>query len=131
MKARSRNRRIVLKVRQLNLTREEDSISLMLNSKLDKSHTAQIEVVEKIELHLELLNLLPAYVKQFKQIYEEIECWDELLFLTYKKFYLERIKIHQALFGNTSNYSPFRFPFAAVSPHELKNLSATLEGIRL
>jgi hypothetical protein len=66
MKARSRNRRIVLKIKQLNLTKMEDSFSLMISSMIDKTYTVQVEIAEKIELHLELLNLLPAYVKQFK-----------------------------------------------------------------
>ena len=29
------------------------------------------ETKEKVELHLELLNMLPFYVKQFKEIYED------------------------------------------------------------
>ena len=63
-------------------------MNLMINSLMERSHSERAETIEKIELHLELLNMLPSYVKQFKQIYEEVECWDELLFLTYKKFYL-------------------------------------------
>jgi hypothetical protein len=52
MKARSRNRRIVLKIKQLNLTKTEDSFSLMISSMIDKTYSAQIEIGEKIELHL-------------------------------------------------------------------------------
>ena len=68
-------------------------------------------------------------MKQFKKIYEEVECWDELLFLTYKKFYLERVKIHQAMLGGS--YSPFRFPFAIVTGAELKAFAESIEGVRL
>lgn len=60
----------------------------MMSSKIDRSFSERKEVLEKIELHLELLNLLPAYVKEFKEIYEESECWEELIFLVYKKFYI-------------------------------------------
>ncbi len=42
----------------------------MVSSKIDRSFTDRREVVERVELHLELLNLLPAYVKEFKEIYE-------------------------------------------------------------
>ena len=67
LKARSRNRRIVLKVRQLNQTNPlEESMNLMINSLMERSHSERTETVEKIELHLELLNMLPSYVKQFK-----------------------------------------------------------------
>lgn len=45
MKARSRNRRIVLKVKQLNLTKQEDSCSLLIASKIDKTYSTQVEIV--------------------------------------------------------------------------------------
>jgi len=52
MKARSRNRRIVLKIKQLNLTKMEKNFSLMISSMIDKTYSVQVEIGEKIELHL-------------------------------------------------------------------------------
>jgi len=52
MKARSRNRRIVLKIKQLNLTKIEKNLPLMINSLIDKTYSVQVEIGEKIELHL-------------------------------------------------------------------------------
>ncbi len=49
MKARSRNRRIVLKVRQLNQSSPlEESMNLMLSSLIDRSHSDRAEVAEKL-----------------------------------------------------------------------------------
>lgn len=130
MKARARNRRVILRVKQLSNEWEgSSSACLLVSSKLDRSFRDRREAMEKIELHLELLNLLPAYVKEFKQIYEETECWEELIFLLYKKFSLERDKVLAAL--QTKAVSPFRIPFCAVSSEELSEFRNSLEGVRL
>jgi hypothetical protein len=69
MKARARNKRIILKVKQYHSRVPEEDLCLMVSSKIDRSFSDRQEVVERVELHLELLNLLPAYVKEFKEIY--------------------------------------------------------------
>lgn len=69
MKARARNKRVILKVKQFHSRYPEEDVCLMMSSKIDRSFSERKEVLEKIELHLELLNLLPAYVKEFKEIY--------------------------------------------------------------
>lgn len=66
MKARARNKRVILKVKQFHSRIPENDVCLMMSSKIDRSFSERKEVLEKIELHLELLNLLPAYVKEFK-----------------------------------------------------------------
>lgn len=132
MKARSRNRRVVLRVRNLNQSAPvEQEMELMLSSLVNRSQSGATETADKVELHLELLNILPEYVKQFKQIYEEVDCWDELLFLTYKKFHLERGKVLQAIENITPLSSPFRLPFAPVSTAELREFNPSIQGIRL
>jgi hypothetical protein len=60
-----------------------------------------------------------------------VEGWDELLFLTYKKFFLERMKIHQALEASSPVYSPFRLPFAVVEPWDLREFNQSLAGVQL
>jgi hypothetical protein len=49
--------------------------------------------LERIILHLETLNLIADYTKEFKKMYENVEPWEVLIFLTYKKFYIERMKV--------------------------------------
>jgi hypothetical protein len=72
---------------------------------------------------------LPAYVKEFKEIYEESECWEELMFLVYKRFYLERIKVQRALAYDSTNLervNPFRFSFCLLSEVELDGFRDSL-----
>lgn len=53
-----------------------------------------------------------------------------MLFLTYKKFYLERKKLEQAL-GLVNCRSPFRLPFALITTAQLHDFTHSVEGIRL
>jgi hypothetical protein len=52
MKARARNKRIILKVKQFHSRVPEDDICLMMSSKIDRSFSERKEVVEKMEIHL-------------------------------------------------------------------------------
>ena len=137
MKARARNKRVILKVRQFHSRAPEEDLCLMVSSKLDRSFSERREVAERAELHLELLNLLPVYVKEFKEIYEEAECWEELIFLVYKKFYIERVKVQLALGEEQrsneelSCSNPFRFNFCQLSDKDLDNFRNSLECLRL
>lgn len=68
-------------------------------------------------------------MKEFKEIYEESECWEELMFLVYKRFYLERLKVQRALACDLVNFervNPFRFSFCLLSEAELNGFRDSL-----
>lgn len=50
-------------------------------------------VIQKIEFHIELINTLSNFVYKSTELEYLMEDWDELNFLIYKKFYLERMKV--------------------------------------
>lgn len=54
-------------------------------------------VIDKINLHLGTLDLISDYAQEFKKMYEQIEDWEELIFLAYKKFWIERTKVLEYL----------------------------------
>lgn len=61
-----------------------------------------------MEAALERINILAEYSQEIIQKYEDISDWDELVFLVYKKFYLERKKIVRSLlYGDTKYFSDF------------------------
>ena len=48
--------------------------------------------MEKVILHFETLNIIADYTKEFQKMYDNTEPWEMLIFLSYKKFYVERTK---------------------------------------
>ena len=70
MQARNRNKAIMLKVKQGGREEEDkEEWGLGLSSRLDRSFKGRADVLERVELHLEVLNLLPTYAKQFDSLY--------------------------------------------------------------
>jgi hypothetical protein len=64
---------------------------LSINSRITSGIGASTNVkstLDKINLHLETLELIADYALEFKKMYEQIEDWEELIFLTYKKFWV-------------------------------------------
>ena len=62
-------------------------------------------------------------------MYEESNDWEELAFLTYKKYYLERLKVARALRGIGQN--PFQLNVYNLTHEEVQGFRKRLEGIKL
>lgn len=50
-------------------------------------------IIEKVNLHVGTLEMIADYTHEFKKMYEHVEEWEELIFMTYKKFWVERVKV--------------------------------------
>lgn len=37
--------------------------------------------------------MIADYTHEFKKMYEHVDEWEELIFMTYKKFWVERVKV--------------------------------------
>ncbi len=46
------------------------------------------DIINKVDLHLKTLEMIGDYSHEFRKMYEEVEEWEELIFLAYKKFYI-------------------------------------------
>ena len=72
----------------------------------------QESISYKIHLHLEILGELAQYSKELLEEYEDSAEWEELAFLVYKKYYIERLKVARSLRGIGSN--PFNLTVCRV-----------------
>jgi hypothetical protein len=61
-------------------------------------------------------------------VYEDSSDWEELAFLTYKKYYLERIKVARALRGIGSN--PFQLNVCRLTSKELQKFRKRIDRIK-
>lgn len=60
------------------------------------------------------------------EMYENLDDWEEMIFLVYKKYYLERIKVLDCL-KNHVPFNPFCLSPCAVTKEELKSFRKKLE----
>ena len=85
--------------------------------------------LNKITLHLEILGELAEYSKELIDIYEDISEWEELVFLVYKKYYIERLKVARALRG--IGFNPFHLGICEVGTGDLQVFRKSLDGIKI
>ena len=55
----------------------------------------------KIELHIDIINRIADYVETSKDLYDR-SVWIKENFMVYKRFYVERLRIEEALAGGKS-----------------------------
>ena len=67
---------------------------------------------DKINYHLDVLSILADFVESWWRANEDEDEWEELNFLIYKKFYLERVKVQNFL-----RKYPIRNPFKLSNAH--------------
>ena len=60
---------------------------------LSIKNSFKVSVVDRVCLHLDILDELADYSKEMLGMYENLEDWSKLGFLVYKKYYLERKKV--------------------------------------
>ena len=55
------------------------------------------DIRERIQLHVQTLTIFADYAQSFDSIYQDCDEWEELIFLLYKKYFIERVKIFQLI----------------------------------
>jgi hypothetical protein len=79
------------------------NINTIRTSKL--SHNPEFdELIEKIELHMEIVNTIAEYVENSGNLYNQ-SLWQCENFMMYKRYYAERLRIQETLNGNRNCFT--------------------------